>query len=304
MATPKSIRLFLAEGDPNGLIVATIPNWSGSVVLGRNADLATLQSRLEANRAGAYILFGDDPGGVFEKQAYIGQTSLLKRRLGEHAETKDWWDVAAIISTSDTNFSTAHFERLEFKLFERAKISASVSLEFGRQPGSNAGRLGEADEAAVDSFLEDLEMVLPTLGIDILRPPPRKVVADIAQVPDANVSPKFSLVNKGVSLAEAMLIDGEFVVLEGARALKEPGHATNQYAKHRQKLILQKKLVEEGEYYRLREDVAFSSPSKAAAVLLDRNANGRTEWKSDGLTFHDWQNSQFVEAEEIVEESV
>ena len=39
---------------------------------------------------------------------------------------------------------------------------------------------------------------------------------------------------------------------------------------------------------------AFSSPSAAAAVILDRSANGRIEWKVTGskLTYHEWQEQK------------
>jgi hypothetical protein len=35
----------------------------------------------------------------------------------------------------------------------------------------------------------------------------------------------------------------------------------------------------------------FKSPSAAAAVILDRNSNGRREWKLVGSksTYHEWQ---------------
>jgi hypothetical protein len=41
------------------------------------------------------------------------------------------------------------------------------------------------------------------------------------------------------------------------------------------------------------EDVPFKSPSAAAAVVLDRNSNGRTEWKLAGtkVTYDEWQKS-------------
>ncbi|WP_422395597.1 DUF4357 domain-containing protein [Roseovarius phycicola] len=39
---------------------------------------------------------------------------------------------------------------------------------------------------------------------------------------------------------------------------------------------------------------SFNSPSAAAAVVLDRNSNGRLEWKVKGSkqTYHDWQQAE------------
>jgi len=44
---------------------------------------------------------------------------------------------------------------------------------------------------------------------------------------------------------------------------------------------------------------SFSSPSAAAAVVLDRNSNGRLEWKVKGAsqTYHDWQQAQAAKQE-------
>ena len=45
--------------------------------------------------------------------------------------------------------------------------------------------------------------------------------------------------------------------------------------------------------------ILSKSPSAAAAVVLDRNANGRLEWKLVGskLTYHQWQEERAKEAE-------
>jgi len=42
-----------------------------------------------------------------------------------------------------------------------------------------------------------------------------------------------------------------------------------------------------------RNAVSFASPSAAAAVILGRAANGRTEWKVQGTkqTYADWQDA-------------
>ena len=61
MNAGKSIRLFLADGTPGGLLTAEIMNWTGHVVAAPRSDLAALMSRPECSRTGLYILLGDDP---------------------------------------------------------------------------------------------------------------------------------------------------------------------------------------------------------------------------------------------------
>jgi hypothetical protein len=61
MSTGKSVRLFLADGTPSGLLTAEIMNWTGHIVAAPRSDLAALLRRPETSRTGIYILIGDDP---------------------------------------------------------------------------------------------------------------------------------------------------------------------------------------------------------------------------------------------------
>jgi hypothetical protein len=95
---------------------------------------------------------------------------------------------------------------------------------------------------------------------------------------------------------KATMIETEdaYVVRKDSLAAKDAGYAWNSYSGLRQTLIKKGQLSVDGEYYRFTEDVPFSSPSAAAAVVLDRNSNGRTEWKLVGTrtTYDEWQRSR------------
>ena len=64
MSTGKSVRLFLADGTPGGLLTAEIMNWTGHVVAAPRSDLAAFLKGAETSRTGIYILIGDDPESV------------------------------------------------------------------------------------------------------------------------------------------------------------------------------------------------------------------------------------------------
>ena len=57
----RSIRLFLVDGQPNGLMTAEIMNWTGHVITGPRTRLAELVKRPECDRTGIYFLVGPDP---------------------------------------------------------------------------------------------------------------------------------------------------------------------------------------------------------------------------------------------------
>jgi hypothetical protein len=68
----------------------------------------------------------------------------------------------------------------------------------------------------------------------------------------------------------------------------------------REQLIQEKRLVlsEDGRFYVFQEDVAFNSPSAAAAVAYAGNQNGRLVWKIKGAntTYRDWQEARLHQA--------
>lgn len=87
---------------------------------------------------------------------------------------------------------------------------------------------------------------------------------------------------------------GIFTILKGSKARKEGMPSWTAYRELREQLVKDQKLINDvdPEPYQFNEDVAFNSPSAAAAVVLARNANGRTNWKiqKTGQTYHDWMD--------------
>jgi hypothetical protein len=72
------------------------------------------------------------------------------------------------------------------------------------------------------------------------------------------------------------------------------------YSGLKQKLIAEGVLVPHGaEMMTFAKPYPFSSPSAAAAVVLDRNSNGRIEWKVKGSkqNYHDWQQVRAAKEE-------
>src|SRR3712207_3830978 len=99
MSIGKSVRLFLADGAPGGLLTAEIMNWTGHVVAAPRSDVAALLKRPETNRTGIYVLLGDDPDSFGGTVAYIGEGDDVGKRLQQHARAenqggKDFWQRA------------------------------------------------------------------------------------------------------------------------------------------------------------------------------------------------------------------
>ena len=60
--TGKTMRIFLADGEPTGILLAEISNWTGKVLVAPRSQLDQLSKREEVLRIGVHLLVGPDPG--------------------------------------------------------------------------------------------------------------------------------------------------------------------------------------------------------------------------------------------------
>jgi hypothetical protein len=299
----KSVRLFLADGTPGGLLTAEIMNWTGHLVAAPRSDLAALLKRPEASRTGIYILLGDDPAALGGSSAYIGEGDDVGKRLYQHARPedqggKDFWERAIVVTSKDANLTKAHARYLESRFIALAKQANRTMLINSTAPPTLP--LPEADVSDMEYFVSQVKIVLPVLGINIFRSAVTAAAPEGSQIGVPTVfvqsSPIFELRLKkfGVS-AKAQEVDGEFTVLEGSLARHAwTGADDHGYKRLREQLEQDGTLVPapDGATMQFIHDRAFASPSAAAAVVTGRTANGRHEWKvaGSGQSYGSWQN--------------
>lgn len=305
MSAGKSVRLFLADGTPGGLLTAEIMNWTGHVVAAPRSHLADLLKRPEIARTGIYILLGDDPDSLGGLAAYIGEGDDVAKRLYQHARPeaqngKDFWDRAIVLTSKDANLTKAHARYLESRLIILGLQANRAKLLNSTNPAPIS--LPEADVSDMEYFIEQAKIVLPVLGVNILRSAATAVklsVAGDATQPES--SPVFELrIKKDGILATAQEVDGEFTVLAGSTArvawIGAEGHS---YVGLRKRLETDGTLTQStnGKTMQFTHDQVFASPSAAAAAVTGRASNGRNEWiaRETRLTFGEWQSKQVEE---------
>lgn len=299
----RSVRLFLVDGKSTGLITAEIMNWTGHVLTGPRAELPKFLTRPEVSRTGVYLLYGQDTVNADTVMLYIGESDNVGGRLKQHNQEgkKDYWERTCVITSKDQNITKAHARYLESRLIGIAKAAGRAQVENGTTPPPVA--LPEADQSDMEYFIDQIRLVLPVLGLEFFRESPTPSTdpgTSSAGSDTLETGPLFELSHKksGAS-AKAREIDGEFVVLKGALVVpdwKQASTAAMGYAK------LHTKLKEKGilqtdssaPLATLIQDVAFPSPSAAAAVVLGRSANGRLEWKLEDTqtSYAAWQDQQ------------
>jgi hypothetical protein len=291
----RTIQLFLVDGTPNGLRKATIHGWTGLTFVATGTTFAALTARTELDRTGIYILSGPDAEAVGGTRAYIGSANSVRERIKQSAAQREFWETAIAVTTSDDDLSKGHVEYLEARLIELAQAANRVTLDNGTSPAGQRRRLPEADQANMEQFLSNLKIILPVVGLDLLKPQPRAVAQASTPVEQRTaLETTFEIRHKSGVSAEAVEEDGEFVVLEGSQALQDQGYVMQSYASLKENLIATGVLVPgANEMLTFAKPYSFNSPSAAAAVVLDRNSNGRTEWKIKGekRSYHDWQQA-------------
>ena len=297
-APGRTVRLFLADGAPHGIVVADVGNWNGKALAAPRSRLPELLRRTEASRTGVYILLGPNPEQVDGLLAYIGEADDIAARMRIHlrSESKDFFDRVMFLVSSDEMLTKSHVRYLESRLIKLTQEAGSVELTNDTHPDFQ--RLPEADRADMDTFVNLATLILPILGCDLFRRRQRPQVAQ-ATARDKAVaadSPIFTFATGGAS-ASGQETDEGFAVFAGSTARQTTsGTFPAGYAALRAKLIANGELVPgpAPNLLAFASDVTFTSPSAAASIVSARSASGPLEWKIQpgGLSYRDWRSSQ------------
>ena len=291
----KHIEFFLVDGTPGGLTTAEILNWTGQVLSAPRSEMSALVRRTELAGTCVYLLLGpDEQGGT---RCYIGETDDFRARLRSHDSNKEFWRKVVVVTSKDTNLTKAHGRYLESRLISIARQAGRVALDNGTMPPPQA--LPEAHASDMDYFIDQLQIVLPVLGVDAIRG--RETVALPLTRQEELVSPIFHLVNRKLGVAAtAQQIDGEFTMLAGSKLVADwhgVGKADStikayeSYRAQHHKLVADGSIVVEDSVGHVAKDIVFGSPSTAGAIAQGRSCNGRISWiADDGTTFGAWES--------------
>lgn len=284
-AKPFSLRIFVADGDPDGLRVVERSNWVGKAIIFPRALLPRVKQREELGQTGVYLLLGPREDGEGE-MLYVGEGDPVRPRLESHYAQKDFWN-RAVCFVAPGQLNKAHVQFLEANLVRLAKAAKRVPLDNGNSPAEPS--LSEADRADMQVFLENMLGMLPVLGVHAFEQAVAALVAGHTIL---------TCRGKGITATGYEATQG-FVVKAGSQAQPETAPSMRLHAPSmvevRNALIENGVLTRQGEHLQFTQDYAFSSPSTAAAVVLGRNANGRTEWKdAKGTTLKALQEAEAV----------
>ena len=108
MADPFTIRIFVPDGDPEGVRLIDRMNWTGLGLVFPRSKWPDVQHRSEMKRPGVYILVGYNEDDDDLPTIYVGQAGEVGERIKDHEKTKEFWDRAVVFVSSSNGLNRAH----------------------------------------------------------------------------------------------------------------------------------------------------------------------------------------------------
>lgn len=281
-----TIRIFLTDGNPNGLRYGEI---GLSTVLGfvipRNS-LEKFGQRDDNNKTGVYILVGEDPDLTGRSKIYIGETDNLLKRLSEHNKNEelDFWETTLAFITKDENLNKAHVKHLESCLIKLAYDSKKATLVNSQKPESV--KLSEPEFSDMGKMLEQILTLSPIFGLDAFETIIKTTKAP-SEIKQEGI--EFSIEGDGYQ-AKCIFYENTFIIKKDALSRKlEAPRLQDAVKAQRNELISSGVLIgENNNSYKFSQDYSFKSATRAAQVVSGSTVNGNTSLKKGEKTFAEW----------------
>jgi len=270
-----TITNYLVNGNPEGIILSYVSNWTGQAIkIPRNAFLDS-KSFPELMRPGIYYLIGYREENPDDILIYIGEANNISERITQHMRDADksFFELIIAFSSKDDNLTVSHTKYLEAKIL--AETFEKSGYTFLNRKDGNKISLPKMVKDEVDTYFDNMKILLPTMGFDLFKPTSKEQKQGLTDKEEK------LFLEVGDIKAQAQLIANGLVVLKGSlmKLLTTPALAPT-YVKLREDLIEKGYVKETSVGFVFLQDYEFSSPSQAGAVILGYSVNGRVFWKN------------------------
>ncbi|MGH7202940.1 MAG: GIY-YIG nuclease family protein [Candidatus Levyibacteriota bacterium] len=164
MLNPKTIKIFLIDGEPTGSKFVELSNWTGKAyIIPRNRIKVILldkESKQDLESQSIYFLIGTTDSN--EEIIYVGEAENFLKRLLQHNQNKEFWNLAISFFAKDKNLTKSHIKYLETRITQNIKEADRVLLENATYPAIT--HLPRADKAEMEEYLQNIEIILASLG--------------------------------------------------------------------------------------------------------------------------------------------
>lgn len=276
MAYGKAIELFLVNGTAESLITAELSNWNGKAIKIPRTEVPACD-REDIKGVGIYFLICQEDDGT--DSVYIGEAENVLDRLTQHlrdyqsGKEKYYWNTAVIFVGRDLNKALIRY--LENRFVEIAKECGRYTV-LTKNTYKNTV-LKEAQIASMEEFIDNVKILINTLGYKVLVP-----------VPKADDETIYLYCKGSGASAKGFVSAGGFTVLEGSTVSDHTVPSLE--TKGKSYYNLRNALIKDGTISDrvFIRDYEFKAPSAASAVILGHTSNGNVDWKTvDGVKLKD-----------------
>ena len=268
MAYGKAIELFLVNGTADSLVTAELSNWNGKAIKIPRTEVSE-SDREDIKGVGIYFLICQEDDGT--DSVYIGEAENILDRLVQHlrdyqsGKEKYYWNTAVIFVGRDLNKALIRY--LENRIVEIAKDCGRYKV-LTKNTFKNTV-LKEAQIASMEEFIDNIKVLINTLGYRVLSPVPKPS--------DDTVY----LYCKGITaFAKGFVSAGGFTVMEGSKVSDHTVPSLEKNGKTYYKLrntLVRDGVITDNIFTR---DYEFNAPSAASTVVLGHPSNGQNDWKT------------------------
>lgn len=271
MAYGKSIELFLANGTADSLIIAELSNWNGKAIKIPRIEVSAC-NRDDLREPGVYFLFCKNEEEENDA-VYIGEAENIYDRLVQHIrdytaeKEKYYWNTAVVFTGRDLN--KAHIRYLENKLVEIARNAKRYDI-LTKNTYKNT-KLKESQIAAMDEFIDNVQVLISALGYKVLEP---KVSKDSKTFGEDDCL----YLTTGGTEAKGVITTEGFVLLAGAKINEKTSvKSLSKGAVKLRNKLMESELVDN---FITTDDIVFSSSSAAGDFVTGYSISGPQNWKN------------------------
>ena len=269
MQFSKTIQMFIFDGNPNGRIMCELSNWNGRVYKISRNELSEFSQRADSENTGVYFLFGKDEEN--NDTVYIGEAEKMFSRLKQHLRDSEYWNDCIVVISKDNLLNKAHVKYLENKFYMLAQNAGRSIVINNTIPTCSS--ISEYDEAMLHEFINNAKLLVNTLGYKVFD-----TIEDTAVRQNDTEQYFFIKAARGAD-AKGMIVSDGFAVMKGSTIAFSTVQSMSDSLKKLRDSLIKKEIIDKN--FKLTRDYIFTSPSLAAAIVMGRNANGRTEWKNE-----------------------
>lgn len=268
MAFSKTIQMYIFDGNPNGRIMCELSNWNGRIYKISRNELLEFSKRDDSENTGLYFLFGKDENNI--DTVYIGEAEKMLSRLKQHLKDARYWSDCIAVISKDNLLNKAHAKYLEYEFYSLASNAGRAIVVNNNIPTRSS--ISEYDEAMLQEFISNTKLLVNTLGYKTFDS-----LEDSSMKRENNQVYFYIKTTRGADAKGVVVADG-FAILKGSTIASTTVPSMSISLAHLRTTLIEKGIIDSN--YKFVKNYIFTSPSLAAAVVMGRNANGRTEWKT------------------------